>query len=124
MIPGSFRSDATIRENGNTMPIGDKIKDLRAKKRESLQQVGDAVGVSKAHIWDLERGSSANPSLELLKKLANHFQVTVAYLADDLEVPENAAPLQFFREFNGKLSDKAWETLRSVAEHLKDKDER
>ncbi len=106
------------------MPIGDKIKDLRAKKRESLQQVGDAVGVSKAHIWDLERGSSANPSLELLKKLADHFQVTVAYLADDLEVPENAAPLQFFREFDGKLSDKAWETLRSVAEHLKEKDER
>jgi transcriptional regulator with XRE-family HTH domain len=106
------------------MSIGDKIKNLRAKKRESLQQVADAVGVSKAHIWDLERGASANPGLELLKKIANHFQVTVAYLADDVKVPEDATTLQFFREFEGKLSDKAWETLRSVAEHLKDKDER
>jgi transcriptional regulator with XRE-family HTH domain len=113
-----------LQTNGNAMSIGDKIKSLRAKKRESLQQVADAVGVSKAHIWDLERGSSANPGLELLKKIANHFQVTVAYLADDVEVPEDATTLQFFREFEGKLSDKAWETLRSVAEHLKDKDER
>ena len=109
--------------NSDNMSIGDKIKDLRAKKRESLQQVADAVGVSKAHIWDLERGTSANPSLELLKKLADHFKVTVAYLADDLEVLENAAPLQFFREFEGKLSEKDWETLRSVAKHLKGKNE-
>jgi transcriptional regulator with XRE-family HTH domain len=103
------------------MSIGDKIKLLRARKKESLQQVADAVGVSKAHIWDLERGTSANPGLELLKQLANHFQVTVAYLADDPEILESSAPLQFFREFEGKLSGKDWETLRSVAEALKEK---
>jgi transcriptional regulator with XRE-family HTH domain len=106
------------------MSIGQKIKALRARKKESLQQVADGVGVSKAHIWDLERGESANPSLELLKKLATHFDVTVAYLADEAATPEDAAPLQFFREFEGKLSDKDWETLRNVAERLKDKDER
>jgi transcriptional regulator with XRE-family HTH domain len=106
------------------MSIGDKIKELRSKKRESLQQVADSVGVSKAHIWDLERGSSANPSLGLLKQLAEHFNVTVAYLADDAATPEESAPLQFFREFEGKLSEKDWETLRTVAERLKDKDER
>jgi transcriptional regulator with XRE-family HTH domain len=106
------------------MSIGPKIKTLRARNNESLQQVADGVGVSKAHIWDLERGMSANPGLELLKKLAAHFGVTVAFLADDTAIPEDAAPLQFFREFEGKLSDKDWETLRAVAERLKDKDER
>ena len=44
------------------MSIGQKIKELRARKRESLQQVADGVGVSKAHVWDLERGVSANPA--------------------------------------------------------------
>lgn len=106
------------------MSISAKLKELRAKKKESLQQVADGVGVSKAHIWDLERGMSSNPSLELLKKLSDHFGVTVAYLADDAKMPADAAPLQFFREFEGKLSDKDWETLRAVAERLKDKDER
>jgi transcriptional regulator with XRE-family HTH domain len=103
------------------MSIGQKIKSLRARKRESLQQVADGVGVSKAHIWDLERGMSANPSLELLKKLALHFGVTVAFLADETAMPDDAAPLQFFREFEGKLSEKDWDTLRAVAERLKDK---
>jgi transcriptional regulator with XRE-family HTH domain len=109
---------------GEPMSISVKLKELRAKKKQSLQQVADGVGVSKAHIWDLERGISANPSLDLLKKLAKHFGVTVAYLADDPTMPSDATPLQFFREFEGKLSDKDWETLRTVAERLKDKDER
>jgi transcriptional regulator with XRE-family HTH domain len=105
------------------MPIGDKIKELRIRNKQSLQQVADSVGVSKAHIWEMERGTSANPGLELLKKLAEHFKVTVAYLADDAVASEKAAPLQFFREFEGKLSDKDWETLRTVAERLTDKGE-
>ena len=54
------------------MPLSTKLKELRARNRESLQQVADAVGVSKAHIWELERGSSNNPGLELLRKLAEH----------------------------------------------------
>ena len=51
------------------MPLSTKLKELRARSRESLQQVADAVGVSKAHIWELERGTSKNPGLDLLKKL-------------------------------------------------------
>jgi transcriptional regulator with XRE-family HTH domain len=104
------------------MSLASKLKELRAKNAESLQQVADSVGVSKAHIWDMERGESANPGLALLKKLAEHFKVTVAYLADDHAIPKDAAPLQFFREFEGKLTDKDWDTLRTVADRLKDKD--
>jgi transcriptional regulator with XRE-family HTH domain len=104
------------------MSLASKLKELRAKNAESLQKVADSVGVSKAHILDMERGVSSNPGLDLLKKLAEHFNVTVAYLADDLAMPEDAAPLQFFREFEGKLTDKDWDTLRTVADRLKDKD--
>jgi transcriptional regulator with XRE-family HTH domain len=104
------------------MSLASKLKQLRAKNGESLQKVADSVGVSKAHIWDMERGESANPSLELLKKIAEHFNVSVAFLADDLLTPEDAAPIQFFREFEGKLSDKDWDALRTVADRLKKKD--
>jgi transcriptional regulator with XRE-family HTH domain len=104
------------------MSLASKLKQLRAKTGESLQKVADSVGVSKAHVWDMERGESANPSLELLKKIAEHFNVTVAYLADDLATPNDAAPIQFFREFEGKLSDKDWDALRTVADRLKKKD--
>ncbi|TWB21123.1 helix-turn-helix domain-containing protein [Nitrospirillum bahiense] len=104
------------------MSLAAKLKELRQKKGQSLQQVGDGVGVSKAHIWELERGSSTNPGKDLLAKLASHFGVTVAFLLDESAEPKEAAALQFFREFDGKLSEKDWDMLRVVAERLKDKD--
>ena len=101
------------------MSLATKLKKLRVKKGESLQQVADAVGVSKAHIWELEGARSTNPGLELIKRLADHFKVTVTFFSDDSATPSDAAAIQFFREFDGALSDKDWDELRSVAERLK-----
>lgn len=102
------------------MSLASKLKKLREKSRESLQQVADGVGISKVHVWELEKGSSKNPSLEILKGLADHFKVPIAYFNDDSIEPENAAALQFFREFDGKLTEKQWEALKTIAETLKD----
>lgn len=103
------------------MSLADKIKELRTKKGQSLQQVADGVGVSKAHIWELERGTSRNPGIDLLRKIAEHFSVTITFLLDDNSEPKDAAAVQFFREFDGELSDRDWDTLRTVAERLKGK---
>jgi transcriptional regulator with XRE-family HTH domain len=62
------------------MGLGARIGEQRRRKRESLQEVADAVGVSKQHIWDLEKGRTANPSMLLVEGLADHFGVTVALL--------------------------------------------
>jgi transcriptional regulator with XRE-family HTH domain len=104
------------------MSLAAKLKELRRRTGQSLQDVANGVGVSKAHIWELETGKSSNPGLELLRKLAEHFKVTIAFLTDEETGPENAASLQFFRELEGELSEKDWETLRAVAERLKEKD--
>lgn len=65
------------------MGFGARIAALRRKRQESLQQVGDAVGVTKTHIWDLERGRTANPSLTVIKGVADHFGVSIASLVDE-----------------------------------------
>lgn len=65
------------------MAIGSKIKELRTRNRVSLQQLADAVNASKAHIWDIERGESRNPSLELLKRIADYFKVSIADLVEE-----------------------------------------
>ena len=85
------------------MAIGDRLKSLRVKKRQSLQQVADAIGASKAHIWELESNRSKNPSLDLLQKLAGHFETTVAYLISEEEGELSKAD-QFFRKNSQKLS--------------------
>jgi transcriptional regulator with XRE-family HTH domain len=67
------------------MAIGDRLRELRIAKGQSLQQVADAIGASKAHVWELETNRSQNPSLDLLKKLAVHFGTNVSYLICEVE---------------------------------------
>jgi len=65
------------------LSLGAKIRDLRLRKGESLQDVASAIGVSKTHVWELEKGRSKNPSMDLVAKLADHFQVTIASLVGE-----------------------------------------
>jgi transcriptional regulator with XRE-family HTH domain len=71
------------------MTVGRRIGALRLARKESLQDVADAVGVSKAHIWELEKGRTDNPSMALVTRLADHFGVSIRYLVDeDVEAPD------------------------------------
>lgn len=65
------------------MSLAARLKNLRLRKAVSLQEMADAIGVSKAHIWELEMGKSSNPSIELLGKLANYFQVSIGTLVGE-----------------------------------------
>jgi len=64
------------------MTLGEKIKELRIAHNESLQQLADEIGISKAHLWELERNNSQNPSLDTLKNIAQHFKVSIDSLVD------------------------------------------
>jgi transcriptional regulator with XRE-family HTH domain len=103
------------------MSLAAKLKKLREKQGQSLQQVADGVGVSKVHVWELEKGTSKNPSLDLLTRLAAHFGVPIAFFHEDDIEPTEAEALQFFREFGGELSERDWAALRSMAEALRTK---
>ncbi len=80
------------------MALGRRITDLRLKAGQSLQQAADAVGVSKAHIWELEKGKSDNPSMRLVERLADHFGVSVAFLMGE-EVNASDADVELQRMF-------------------------
>ena len=82
------------------MSLGLRIAKLRRKQGESLQEVADAVGVSKAHIWELEKGRADNPSMGLVTRLADHFGTTVSSLVgEDIESSDAEADLQrMFRQ--------------------------
>lgn len=65
------------------MAFGARIAELRRQREESLQTVANAAGVTKTHIWELERGRTANPSLGVIEKLADHFGVSIASLVGE-----------------------------------------
>jgi transcriptional regulator with XRE-family HTH domain len=100
------------------MSIGDRLRQLRLRDRQSLQQVAEAIGASKAHIWELENGRSENPSLNLLRGLAAHFRTTVTYLVED-PVEEASQAREFFRRNRHKL-ETLGEAEMAVIEQLLD----
>ena len=51
------------------MSFASKLHDLRTTHKLSLQYVADKVGISKAHVFNLEKGITANPSMDLVVKL-------------------------------------------------------
>jgi len=106
------------------MSLGAKLADLRLRKGDSLQQVADAVGVSKAHIWEMEKGYSKNPSAELVRKLAEHFAVTVDYLiaSDKSELEVDEAQM-FYRDLKS-LPKEAQDLILANIKMLKDRGKR
>lgn len=102
------------------MSFARKLHDLRLAKRLSLQQVANEIGVSKAHVFNLEKGITANPSMELVVKLAELFRVRVADLvgenpdADD----QPAEVVAMFRDLKS-LGEEDRETIKMMMETLK-----
>ena len=103
------------------MGIGTRLKQLRARSNQSLQDVADAVGASKAHIWEIERGGSKNPSMELLTKLADHFGISVSALVGE-EPPseEQEGLIVLYRDLKD-LSESDRDYIKQLAKRLKDK---
>jgi transcriptional regulator with XRE-family HTH domain len=60
------------------LDIGSKIHKLRIGKKLSMRELGEKIGVSHAHISKLESGINS-PSVELLEKLAEYFDIDVTY---------------------------------------------
>jgi transcriptional regulator with XRE-family HTH domain len=89
------------------MSLGRRLAQLRRKSGQSLQTVADAVEVSKAHIWELEKGRTDNPSMDLVTRLADHYGVTVAYLVgEDIEAKDADKDLRRMFRQAGKLGQR------------------
>lgn len=62
------------------MEIGKRIKMLRNSAGITQDELGDKLGVKKAAIQKYESGSIVNLKIETIKKLAEIFEVTPAYI--------------------------------------------
>jgi transcriptional regulator with XRE-family HTH domain len=88
------------------MSVGLKINEIRRKRGFSLQELADEVGVSKGYIWELEKGTRDNPSLQVLEKLSSALKVPIRELVgEDLDAADAHPDLiRMFREAKGLTS--------------------
>lgn len=80
--------------------LGERIHRLRLQADQSLQDVAAATETTKAHIWQIEKGRAKNPSMALVRRLADHFKVSLSYLVDeDADAPDGDDDLKrMFRQ--------------------------
>lgn len=98
------------------MSLASKLKECRLKKGKSLQEVADAIGVSKAHFWELESGKSKNPSFDLLRKISDYFNISIGWLMDeDVNSSENQDMKVLFRQLQG-LNDEDLDMIKMIVE--------
>ena len=102
------------------MSFATNLRFHRTQKSLSLQKLADLIGVSKAHIWDLETERATNPSLEVLRKLSDVLDVPIATLVG--EDPSSAAntdeSVVLFRNLQ-TLNPEDRETIKLMMDRLK-----
>jgi len=57
--------------------LGPAIHTRRKEIGFSLQEVADAAGTSKSHIWELEQGNAKNPTISMLIALSMALQTSI-----------------------------------------------
>ncbi|QWT19691.1 helix-turn-helix domain-containing protein [Bacillus sp. NP157] len=86
-------------ENANALAA--RVRELRKARGHSLQEVADALGLSKSHVHQLEKGTSANPSYAVLRALSMYFDVSIGALVGEAapdESDEIRLLVRWFRE--------------------------
>lgn len=51
-------------------PFGSWLRDWRKANRYSLAEFGGLAGLTKAYVWEIEKGRQSNPSLATLMAIA------------------------------------------------------
>lgn len=65
-----------------------RLKSLRLNSELTLQQLGEAIGSTKATIGNLENGNK-QPSLLMIVALADYFDVSLDYLVGRSDNPDS-----------------------------------
>lgn len=73
-------------EERRRLELGRRVKALRERMRMSGSLLAMKIGVSRGYIGDIENGR-VNPSLDVLRRLAEALETTVAHLVGEEEGP-------------------------------------
>ena len=94
--------------------FGDRLRRFRQAKTFSLDDLASTTGISRAYLWKLERKPDVNPSLDLLHKLAEALDTTVADLAvpASFEAPEIPPSLRACQEQHSLPDDEIADLAR------------
>ena len=101
--------------------FGEKLRGIRTGRKKTLEELANAIGSSKAYVWQLENKKNAKPSAELLLKIADYFSASPEFFLDDTKNDPSESQVEdaFFRKFK-KLSESDKQTIERIAAGFND----
>jgi len=86
--------------------IQTRMAEVRASRGMTLEQVANAAGMTKSHIWELEKGRSSNPTVKAVWAISGALCVTPAWLLglDPEQPPVDPLALEIAALINERLS--------------------
>ena len=70
--------------------LGERLKLLRQQRGLSQADIADGIGISRNHIWAIEKGHSTNPSVGILEAISNRFDVSMSWLFGEVNEDDKA----------------------------------
>jgi XRE family transcriptional regulator of biofilm formation len=68
---------------------GNRIREIREKKGLSLNKLSKITGISKSYLSFIERSKQTNPSITIVKKIADALGITMNELLVELKIRNN-----------------------------------
>ena len=102
------------------MSLGTQLRHIRQIRKQTLAEVGGSTDLSISYISKIER-DLAEPTIDILKKLANHYGVSAASLLSENEPVvdltqsvHRASFRHFVEKMNGKVDSAMQDLLLRV----------
>jgi len=94
--------------------IGDRIKELRARKNVTQEQLAEKVEINTKYLSSIERGKE-NPTLDIFIRIAKALDVDIGDVFNQLEIEDPAKRLP---AINALLDQASEEQLKTVLKIL------
>tara|TARA_R110002073_G_scaffold18880_6_gene69704 strand:- start:340 stop:681 length:342 start_codon:yes stop_codon:yes gene_type:complete len=103
--------------------LGSCLKSLRKSNNLTLKYIEDNLGISNAYLSQLENDKIKSPSIYLLTKLSNLYEVPLAEILEESGIVKRNKPTQEETQLNSRIAfsteKMSKEEKEEVLEYLK-----
>jgi transcriptional regulator with XRE-family HTH domain len=97
--------------------IGDRVKDLRLKKKFTQERLSEDIGINPKYLSSIERGKE-NPTLNMLIKLAVSLDVEMEQLFSYLQYEDPVGRKNRIINLIEKANDEQLKTIEKICNVL------
>jgi transcriptional regulator with XRE-family HTH domain len=98
--------------------FGHQVAKLRSEKRLSVAEASKRAGISRQHLYRIEKGIVTNVGREIVLRIAEALQVKEALLLDTKPSSEVEAVLNVLWQHSSQLSSDDCNRLREIERNL------